>query len=502
MANIYKNRNYQCIEYFNINEKINFGIKIYNYNENMNNNIKYYNFLIFTEEIIKYNNLYYFNDNIFDPLFLNKEFYFLIEKLNNKKINETMKLKNSYILYPFYALKRYIILKENKWKFLNIYNNYFCLCKGENCLYIKISQKCKFDLYLTIIDNNRDLYLKTHYLFVDFIFAELSSDDVYPIFKEMEKQKLPVHYITEKKDIYEEYCGKKNKCITIIPVTKENYYNNGEFLEKYLSLFLKLKVVISGKYTSLHSISILFYDIEYITYIAVGHGVCYFKDFLFDDYRLYGRKKNNKILIPPSDKLISIAKKHGWEDKDIIKINLPRWNKYNNLNNKIINNKKCIFVMFTWRDIKNNRKISSYYIKNITNLLKNHLLNKIIKKKKILLYFSLHRYNTDKYYNKFMKILNKNIFMKYIEQNEISECLSKVSLVITDFSSIIFDLMYRHKPFVIYVPDANDPEVKDIYTEEYYQLIESIKKDTIKFENKFFNINETVNKIISIITLR
>ena len=32
-------------------------------------------------------------------------------------------------------------------------------------------------------------------------------------------------------------------------------------------------------------------------------------------------KKNNKILIPPSDKIIVISKKFGWEDKDIIKIN-------------------------------------------------------------------------------------------------------------------------------------------------------------------------------------
>ena len=495
LANINKNRYYQCIEFFSINEKANLGIKIYEYNENTNNNSNYYKILFFTEEIGKYNNIYYLNDKIFDPLLVHKKYNLFVENLNDKKINETLKLKNSFILYPLYNLKRYAVLNENEWKFLNIYNHYFCYCKGENCLF-KISQKCKYNLYLSIIDNNRDLYLKTDYLFIDFIFTELSSDDVYPVFKEMEKQRLPVHYITEKIDIYEEYCGKTKNCLTIIPVTKDNYYNNGDFLEKYLSLFLKLKAVISNKYTSLHSISILFYNIEYITYISVGHGVCYFKGFLFNDYRLYGRKKNNKILIPPSDILISIAKKYGWKDKDIIKINLPRWDKYNSFNDKHINNINYIFLMFTWRDIKNNKKISSYYIRNITNLLKNDLLNEIMKKKKIILYFSLHRYNTYKYYDKYIKILEKNKFMKYIEQNEISECLSKVSLVVTDFSSIIFDLMYRYKPYVIYVPDADDPEIKNIYTEEYYQLIESIKNDTIKFENKFFNINQTVEKIV------
>ena len=42
---------------------------------------------------------------------------------------------------------------------------------------------------------------------MDFIFADLSSDDVYPIFKKMARQKLPVHYITEKPDIFKEYCN-------------------------------------------------------------------------------------------------------------------------------------------------------------------------------------------------------------------------------------------------------------------------------------------------------
>jgi CDP-glycerol glycerophosphotransferase (TagB/SpsB family) len=89
-----------------------------------------------------------------------------------------------------------------------------------------------------------------------------------------------------------------------------------------------------------------------------------------------------------------------------------------------------------------------------------------------------------------------NKYIKFIEQNEISECLSKSSLVVSDFSSIIFDFMYRNKPFIIYIPDGEDPQIKEIYKNDYYELIESLKNGTIYFENKFFYINETVNKII------
>ena len=140
------------------------------------------------------------------------------------------------------------------------------------------------------------------------------------------------------------------------------YNNYGDFLQKYLFLFLKLKAVISGKVNIYHPISFLFNKIEYITYIAVGHGVCYFKYFLYTKNQIYGIKTNNKLLLPNSSPIISIAKKYGWKDKNIIKINLPRWDKYNNntsaLNNENNNKLKSnsIFIMFTWRSGPGDRR--------------------------------------------------------------------------------------------------------------------------------------------------
>ena len=316
-----------------------------------------------------------------------------------------------------------------------------------------------------------------------------------------EKLRFPVHYITENINIYKNYCDKINKCLTILPVTNEKNPLNGDFIEKYLTIFLKLKIVVSGRGTTFNTN--LFYNIEYITYICVGHGVCYFKDYLYSNYRIYGIKKNDKLLLPPSNKIINIAKKYGWKDKNIIKINLPRWDKYNNNNMSSFNlknrekiNSNSIFIMFTWRDIINSKEISSFYFENITNLITNDRLNKHLNKNNITLYLSFHRLISINYIKKFKKISKNKNYVKFIEQNEISECLSKTSLAITDFSSIIFDLIYRKKPYIIYIPDSNDPNIKDIYKQDYYYLIESMKNGTINFENKYFNINETVEKII------
>lgn len=88
--------------------------------------------------------------------------------------------------------------------------------------------------------------------------------------------------------------------------------------------------------------------------------------------------------MPNSEKIISLAKEYGWKDENIIKINLPRWDKYLiNENEEYNDNIKdnSIFIMFTWRDIKKYKAICYFYLKNILNLLFDINLNTNLKKK-------------------------------------------------------------------------------------------------------------------------
>ena len=285
-----------------------------------------------------------------ENLIINNNIYnSLHKKFNIKNINETLRLQKSFLNYPYSSLKRFVSIFDNNWVFKNIYNHHFCFCKGQNCLNSTINNYCKFYFYLNIIDKNRKVYPKTNYLFMDFIFEDLSADDTYPVFKQMARKGFPVHYITEKSDIYNEYCGKIKRCLTILSVRKEHNPINGNFLEKFLIVFLKLKAVITGRGTTFNTN--LFYNIEYITYICVGHGLCYFKYYLYSENRIYGIKKNDKILLPPSEPIISIAKKYGWKDKDIIRMNFPRWDKY-------INGDKTLFYSHDNIIIRNNSIIS------------------------------------------------------------------------------------------------------------------------------------------------
>ena len=611
MANIYKDKYFTCVEFFKINEECEFGLKLYQMNDNMDS--KY--FFLFNQQRFDLINETFKNDNYFNPTNVKNDHDKLMDDFQDMRINETLKLKKSYEINPCTTLKRNMLLIYDKWYNLNIYGHYFCSCKGENCLVTNVTEKCKYYFYVSIIDSNRDVYKKTEYAFMDFVKADLSSDDTYPVFKEMLTMGDHAHYITGNLDIYKEHCGDDLFCKKVLLAPKDLKPIYGDFLEKYIFVFFKLKVMISGRPNFNTD---LFYDMEYVTYVCVGHGICFFKDYLFNPERIYGIRRNDKIILPDSDILVDIVKKHGWKDEDIFRVNLPRWDRLyemeqenliearkqekerqkfyqnnpnynpnnmpiqiyqnysnqnpyvnqqipytpynpNNINNqnnypninystnqtvnnnqnipvqynpnlnnnqsqnfnkppvinpqppnsfnqtKLINNApegkrklktNSILIMFTWRDIQPRKKISFDYFKNFFNLISNDQLYQEMQIRNITIYLSFHRLVKDKYVHKFKSIVIEKPLIEFISQQEISECLGRTSLVVTDFSSIIFDLMYRKKPFIIYVPDGNDYSLRSIYKPDYYYLIEAMRNNTIEFENKFFTIYETIEKMI------
>lgn len=75
----------------------------------------------------------------------------------------------------------------------------------------------------------------------------------------------------------------------------------------------------------------------------------------------------------------------------------------------------------------------------------------------------------------------------------------KTNLAVSDFSSIVFDLMYRKKPIIIYIPDGNDPKIIDNYKTKYFLYIQSLKNGEMYFENVYVDLNKTINKMIDYI---
>ena len=490
LPQIEENTYFRCIEFSKLNEELKIGILIYKTRKNDFIKKKYKPYLI-DKNIIKYKSQI---DDIFDSPKINYNYTFMLSLLrNNNSPIKLKKLKKLYISKPICTLKRNVSKGNNRWHFINLFNEYFCFCRGLQCLNVLLySGKCKYFFYLYIIDINQNVYEKNDFLLLDFILKKYSDDDVYPIFEKMINRNLNAHYLTEKKQLYDKYCHNNKYCNSIILLNKHNYRINHQFLEMHLTLILKLKQVISSVGININFINNLFYNIDYITYICVGHGVSYFKYYLYRKY--YGPQNFDKLLIPNSERLISMTIKYGWKRENLIKFNLPRWEKYNYANEfsngfrKI--NSNSIFIMFTWREFKFGRYISLNYIHNILSLINNdQLINKLLKYNQTL-YFTLH-HKVLKYRKKF-KIKDH---IKYISENEIAECLSKTNMVVTDYSSIIFDMIYRRKPYIIYIPDANDSKIKTNYRERCYNVIKNFKDNDFKFENVFFDIDLTIDKI-------
>jgi CDP-glycerol glycerophosphotransferase (TagB/SpsB family) len=254
-----------------------------------------------------------------------------------------------------------------------------------------------------------------------------------------------------------------------------------------LELFLKLKATISGNGFLSIDYSI-FHKIEYITSINLGHGVKYFKSFLYTENA--SPKQYDKLVLIPSKRIINVALRYGWKEENIIKICLPKWDKYDKIKNKEI--EKSIFIFFTWRQLKKEKNISSEYINNIIKLINSDILNKKLIEKNITLYYCLHHKFSQ--YKNMIKI--NQLHLNYINNSQISETLMKSSLLITDFSSVTFDYIYKRKPIIIYIPDSEDLNIKDNYDINYINLINNMKNGKIYFENKCNTTEQVINKTI------
>ena len=500
LANIEQNKYFKCVEFFNLGEKIKLGVKLYKKFILDDDEIyleEYITYLFNERKFFPYHFIYE-NEDLFNPYSVNSIYEDWIKKMNSQKYNQELKTLREYTEYPYTTLKRYAVVFENKWFFRNIYNNYFCFCKGEECLKSKMDQNCKYLFYMHIIDKNRDLYNKTDYLFIDWLFADLSYIDIYPIFKKMLDEKLPVHYISErsnKTNIYpENYNAYNDSSFTFIHLNRDNCSINGDFMEKYLTLLLKLKVVCTAR--DLYYTGNLFYNINYITFIYVGHGVTYFKSFNLKNYKENPYRYYDKILVPPSEKIISFTKQFGFNDDEILKMNLPRWDYYIENNNNF-NTNRSIFMMFAFRELEKEKEVSNDYVEGICNILNSQDLHYRLKKYNITLYFAVHYTTKMIVRTEFKKIINKYPFLQYVsEHKNISNILKQTNLVVTDFSSIIFDMIYRNKPYIMYIPERNLTEIQEIYKENYFLVLQSLINGTFPFENQYYTAEEAIKKII------
>ena len=270
--------------------------------------------------------------------------------------------------------------------------------------------------------------------------------------------------------------------------------------KKYKLIFLNAKNIISSQADLLiqnpFGKSIHYYSGLPNNFIFLQHGI------ILHDLSnwLNNLNKNMRLFITSTEQEYkSILKGNYGYNKDIVKLTgLPR---FDNLKNE---QKKEIYVLPTWRlnlagkvnpitlerSYNSKFKNSSYYNFYYNLINDKRILNKLTEQE-YKLYFLLHPSFQNQYQdfenikNESVIVLNKNINYQNL--------FKRASLLITDYSSVAFDMAYLKKP-IIYTQFDRDKFFNSHISEEGYFNYE---KDG--FGPVLYIYEETVKQIINYI---
>ena len=257
------------------------------------------------------------------------------------------------------------------------------------------------------------------------------------------------------------------------------------------------KIIITQKYSNPSPALFYFLHINEIIKIPrffLQHGITK------DDAKMfyYNRTKFELFICGAKREYEYVKQKFGYPNNNVVYTGFPRFD-----NLKIANSSKdrTILIAPTWRKWIHSQKDFDLFIKNYYDLLNSKNLIDYIDKNNISIIVVLHK-NMRKFKlpkNNF----NKNIQIKHNKEVNIQELINKISLFITDYSSIFFDVAYIKRPIIFYQFDEKqyrEQQLQEGYFSykndgfgEICQDSESVI-DKIKYyaENNF-NIEEVYN---------
>lgn len=297
--------------------------------------------------------------------------------------------------------------------------------------------------------------------------AGQESIDAYSVFQYMQENGIPSKYVVLKGSALEKKLSKEKDIIVV---------NNRYELFNYIDILRKTKTVITsfGIWDDLNK---LLKSIDYINYVYIDHGVILLKKWVLN---LYNPKFYDKILVP-TKLTYDLYKKNGvWSEKDMIIGGLPRWDKLEDKGNG------TIFVFFTWRkSFEHKPKMAKKYIERIVNFI-DKLSNAVGDDVQIEIAW---HHELAHNYVKLPEINKKNV--KIVSTSSISSAIQRSSILISDYSSVVWDYMCVDKPFVFYRFDKDE-----LYLDEIDQLanIDAISEDE-KLYNCFYDEESAISKV-------
>lgn len=221
---------------------------------------------------------------------------------------------------------------------------------------------------------------------------------------------------------------------------------------------------------------------------------------------IYSKEANliDKVVISSNFEYNNFIDNYNYLSQDLIMSGMPRLDINKSIKEK--NRQKRILIALSWRinlmgEYKNgmyapnnSKYLKSEYYKEVNDLLNSKKFNEMLKKENIICDFMPHP--IFRVYTNLFNLDNSNIeFIK-------NATPSDYDLIITDYSSIVFDYVYAGVPVMYFVPDYDlyKAGITHIYNkldlpmEEGFGPFTTTQKDLLKELEKFVRNNYKLDK--------
>lgn len=199
-------------------------------------------------------------------------------------------------------------------------------------------------------------------------------------------------------------------------------------------------------------------------YVFLNHGFTRGYSSIVD-----ANETNYQLLFTCSPKDAEIIHRDNHQPLNIMRCSgYPR---HDTLNDDLLD-KKLILIMPTWRKWIDYRLLTtekqksanikeffaSKYYKCLNGLVNNRVFVEFLEKHDLKVIFYFHEYAQE--YSKYIKPASERIKVGTTAEYSIQELLKKAALLITDYSSVVYDFAYMYKPVMYYQFDLAEFEEK------------------------------------------
>ncbi|API91757.1 CDP-glycerol glycerophosphotransferase [Virgibacillus pantothenticus] len=358
---------------------------------------------------------------------VNKASYIVKKVLKEDYFRQSIVNKDK-IIYPYLTLNKSVsFMMREKDSYENVRN--------------KIKEKVAYYIFKLLKGypyKNKEVWLGFEK------FSRTAQDNGYAFFDFVEKNNLhkDFYYIIDSRSPDYERIKAINKNIV-------------EFMSfKYFYLIYVAKLLISSE-TKRHAYNIRVRTgrvancLQTKRSIFLQHGVTGLKK--SDVFKKSKGRGNFDLVVATSDKEKEIIIENWkYSEQEVIVTGFSRWDLLEDRSHKL--EQKKIFVMPTWRSwmegMTKEEFVRSDYYHNYLSFLTSIRLREILQEYNLNLVFFLHP-KFKEYIHEF-SVSDHNIYLKSFLDIKVNEELMESSILISDYSSITWDMFYMNKPVIFF----------------------------------------------------